>query len=400
MNGTDFLKLLKTAVGFLILAPALVGFFALYVFFYADESLINFLRNARKILTDLNQFKSLLPISALAISLVSLLIWREVRKKNIRFFGWTIVISSLLFLTFIFTIFNPTFKDACGIGGLPPVLSLEFINNVSDVGKIAPKPEIRGSLLKEEKIQCNLIVSDRSDVEIRQSLQKSMWLDSFVIVPFYVALFLLMSQLLALANKSWLKTRFFSRAKPKKDKKEDDKKENNKKEDDKFLNKLRDFLNVPIARVLALIAAICSILGGLGDCVENFFSHWLLGLPETELQSNAWLASTIWWASHIKFGLIFFAVIILSLVFWRSAFGQITKVNRYKLLRLISLTLLALILLMCGIGGIYSLVLHNYHYAEMAMNRAFLVAMYGAFLAPILAGVLFIWQHRDFLKDF
>lgn len=331
MNGTDFVKLLRTGVFFAVLILAILGFFALYVFLFADDKLLNFLADIRGYLGKFEQLKNLLPIGGLAILMVGLLVWREVRKKNLRFFGWTIVISTVLFLTFFLTVFEPMVKDAKGLNNLPPVLSLEFITSFSEVA----------------------CITNKSDVA-REGLKTAMWLDSFVIVPFYVALFLLLSQVLAFARKGWLGTKIG---------------------------------NFSYAQILALIAAVCAILGGLGDVVENFFSHWILSITEAEFAKVPWLVSAISWASHLKFGLIFVAVLILSLLFFRFI-----KQEKTDYARLSSLWLLGIILVMCGIFGIYgTLSKDDHHFVEIAMK--------GAFIAPLFAGIIFIWQNRDFLRD-
>lgn len=256
-------------------------------------------------------------------------------KINIRFWGFIIVVSIGLFIAFVQLFFEPATKCAKGIGGLKPVLSLEFIENINQVEEIA-----------------------RGKDKIKAGLKTAQLIDSFVIVPFYVALLLLMSRFLALAEKSWLKTKI---------------------------------LDVSLAKLLALTAAVCSVLGGIGDLVENYFSYRILNLAKSEYQGNEWLTTVIRYSSHIKFVLIFTAISILSLVFWRFTFSENDENKLRKIFRVGLLTILGAALFMLGILG---------DYATLADHRLINFAMTRAYLGILIAGFLFIWLNRDFLKDF
>jgi hypothetical protein len=257
----------------------------------------------------------------------------EPKTQNIRLLGLIIVISIILFIAVVVPFFRGAIpKDAGHTGSLEPVLSLELIRYISQVATIAPNDGVR------------------------DGLKTALLIDSFVIVPFYVALFLLMCKLLAVAHKSWLKNNIF---------------------------------NIPIAKILALTAAVFSVLGGLGDLIENYFSYWILSLDAAERKQ--WLVDVIWWSSHIKFVLIFTAISILSLVFWRFNFLGNGESKLRNVFRLGILTILGFSLLTLGVIGDYAIVF-DYNYISFAMMNSYL----GIFIA----GFLFFWLNRDFLKDF
>lgn len=339
MRGKDFFKLLRWLFVFPLMVLLLAGFFALYALLY-DHKLLDWAKQITERRTNSYEIPKLIPFATLAVLVYGLLLWREVRNKSIRFFG--LMIWVLFGVIIIVTLRYFGLPEASGIDGLKPLLSLEFLQSVEDIKTIT------GNGAANDKIKLALL------------------LDSFVIVPIYVALFLLMSQLLALRQKRWF----------------DDARRKSWKAIPGafFTGGLNDIIKKS-ALLFAWIAAILALLGGIGDCLENAYSYLILDSPRESF------LKVIVWSSHIKFALLFTATIILSLVFWRLKFNQ----PKSRILRNISLSVFGLLFVGLGALGLTAIARQSYELVELVMNLSFV-------MLPV-AGTIFILLNKEFLVD-
>lgn len=349
MKGNDFFKLLRILLVFVVAVLVLAGVFAFYAFLYADDTLLTALKELRKWMQKYSDLQKIMPVAALAILVVGLQVWRQVRNRNTRFFGWVICILIALFVivgTAFFTQNGLTKYGLTNTGlahvpefanGLPPILALEFLRDVQTVNEIAPHPDAG------------------------KELKRALLVDSFVIVPIYTTLFLLMSQLLALRFRRGLR-----------------------KND--LISRVRK-----AALPLSIIAALCAFLGGVADCIENYFSYRALDLSTRELSQNEWLVAPIFAASNTKFVLIFVATIILSLIFLRFRFSQNNNGKR-DIVRNFSLTLVGLAFTAAGVLGLIGIAAAQHYLIHPLMLVSFAVTLAGAV-------TLIIWD-RDFFVDY
>lgn len=378
MRGTSFLKPLKFFVAILLLIAAGAGVFFFYALMIGKPELWKDLTDLRTNLTGQEQYSKLPLLGTFAILLIALFGWREVRNKNIRQFGWAIFYLSLALViagaAMQMTVSDLT-KAQTGItleNKKSPIMALEFAGSQKDIEDIVA---YKGATVSEEAA--------------RGKMKTALFIDSFVFVPLYVLVFLLLSRLLASRRKGWFGTNtflFFL-------KQETWQNFLKRKKDERREDQIPAFLKAPgwfqkNAFWLSIIALIITLAAGTADCIENYYSYKIMSISLAEVSSNGnwfdWKTN----AAIIKFILTFTAVIFLSFNFYRSLSqteGYIWQ-NR-------GLTLLFLGLWILSLAGIICTVITD-------LRDWIGIVLLAQIAATFMIAIVLIRFDKKFLKDF
>lgn len=240
-------------------------------------------------------------------------------ENQVFYFGVAILALAASFII-VGTVFKNYTSGAQSKDGVPPMMALEFLDSAASIKKIIPSDEVR------EKMQTAVV------------------LDSFIIVPLYTLLFLLLSYMLA--------------------------------------HRTSEFF-IKYAAVFAILAAVLAIIAAVGDEVENYYTYKILQIPlaDIETQIDIALIKNILAASNIKFAAAFFCSLLLSLVFLRQPAWTIDGA---------ALTALFLLLVLVSFFGLVGLKIH----------QLVSPAMLGLILSGLLAAIVFLVLPKQFLIDF
>ncbi|MEP6924628.1 MAG: patatin-like protein [Pyrinomonadaceae bacterium] len=384
MRGSDFFRLFKTAFAVLLAVLALAGCFFFYILISGEDNLWKEINNFKANLNTYGLTVKLLPATFFGILLLSLLAWREVRNKNIKQFGW-----ALLLLTA--SLFGTGLWMHLKVADLPqmptPIMALEFVHSTTEFQNIVARTS-----------------AAVPEISARGKLKTALLIDTFLFVPLYLVSFLLLCQLLALRRQAWFnrKTFLFFLSQ------------------DSWLETIREkktqgyggmipslakdarwFLKNSVW--LAIIAAITIIGAGAADCFENFHSYQILNLSFDQLENHEYVSLFGWslfnlvrGGAIIKFLLTFLSMVILSLIFLRSLLWSSDPENQNQISinwQNIGLSLVFGGLLALAIVGAISTIIPSLRFLLSAV-------LFIQILILFLISLILIRLDKKFLKDF
>lgn len=346
MRGNKFLDLLKYFIIVLILGGAALGFFSFYALTFGDKDLWVELVKFRNKLSGYGDWQKVFSLIIPGILLIAVIGWRELKNRNIRSFGSAILALTLILLT-SGTIMTLTVKPTAQSAN--PIIDLEFADTVEEIKKITGGSEQQTALMTAD-------------------LKTALLIDSFVFIPVYLCLFLLLAQLLAFRRRRRFGKRtilFFTKTAGEKTRWD-------------FL----DNFKLTNAVWLAIIAALLFIGAGIADGIENFYSYKILNIPIEQLGAHQTWLTTKTIAAAVKFIMLFAGIGFISLDFLRKPNKNKTNFGLFALF--------AVLLAVSVAGMIFTIPFHE------AVSFLLIVLIV---IALIIASVL-IGLNKNFLKDF